>query len=74
MVTFYSLFVIYTSIGIMLFGGKINYETINTLIEKSDGVVDPEWVYMNFNDFYMGFNTLFALIWENDWQVYVYMF
>ena len=72
--TLYSLYVIYASIGIMLFGGLINYESIKVLAANSNDVVDTEWVYLNFNDFYMAFNTLFGMMWENDWEQYVYMF
>ena len=57
-----------------MFGGEINFNSIQELIEKSDGLVEEEWVYINFNDFYMAFNTLFGMMWENDSEQYIYMF
>lgn len=29
---------------------------------------------MNYNDYIMSMNTLFGMMWQNDWEGYVYMY
>ena len=70
----YSLYLIYASIGVAWFGGIINTESINNLIELAPDVVAYEWVYLNFNDFIMAMNTLFGFMWQNDWEQLVFMY
>ena len=41
--------------------------------EEAD-IVDSSWLYLNFNDYVMSLNTLFGLMWQNDWEAMVYMF
>ena len=71
LMTLYSLYLIYASLGIMWFGGLINRQTIKTF---NLDIIDESWVYLNFNDFIMAMNTLFGFMWENDWEAYVYMY
>lgn len=33
-----------------------------------------DWIYLNFNDFVMSLNTLFAIMWQNDWEQLVNMY
>ena len=33
-----------------------------------------DWVYLNFNDYIMSMNTLFGMMWQNDWEAIVYMY
>ena len=71
--TLYSLYLIYASIGLEFFGGKINQEFVQKCIDEGYDV-DASWVYLNFNDFVMSLNTLFSLMWVNDWEKLVYMY
>ena len=73
-VTLYSLYLIYASIGLEFFGGKINQESMTELLADPDSGVDESWLYLNFNDFIMSMNTLFGLMWQNDWEAIVYMY
>jgi len=57
-----------------IFGGKLNRDSINVIVAKSDGVVDPMWIYFNFNDFSSGMISLFAMMFLNDWQDYLRMY
>ena len=36
--------------------------------------IDESWLYLNFNDYIMSMNTLFGLMWQNDWEAIVFMF
>jgi len=36
--------------------------------------VKQDWIYLNFNDFVMSLNTLFAIMWQNDWEQLVNMY
>lgn len=36
--------------------------------------IDENWIYLNFNDYIMSMNTLFGLMWQNDWEAIVYMY
>ena len=73
-VTMYSLLLLYSAIGGHLFGGVINTNSIVTIVANSDGLVDPSWVYLNFNDSIMSINTLFSFIWLNGWEQMLFMY
>ena len=32
------------------------------------------WLYLNFNDYLMAMNTLFGIMWQNDWEIFVNMY
>ena len=72
--TLYSLYLIYASIGLEFFGGKINEEFMSNLTDEQADIIDSSWLYLNFNDYVMSLNTLFGLMWQNDWEAMVYMF
>ena len=72
-VTLYSLYLIYASIGLEFFGGKINSVEVNRLIDAGNDI-DESWLYLNFNDYIMSLNTLFSFMWQNDWEAIVYMY
>ena len=36
--------------------------------------ISEEWLYLNFNDYVMSLNTLFGMMWQNDWEAVVYMY
>ena len=61
--TLYSLYLIYASIGLEFFGGKVNQEFITAAIEKYPDDISEDWVYLNFNDYIMSMNTLFGMMW-----------
>ena len=72
-ITLYSLYLIYATIGLEYFGGKISTSYVQEQIDA--GVdLDPSWVYLNFNDFIMSMNTLFSIMWQNDWEAIVLMY
>jgi hypothetical protein len=73
-VTMYSLLLLYSAIGAQIFGGAINTNSIVTIVANSEGLVDPDWVYLNFNDSLMSFNTLFSFIWLNGWEQMLLMY
>ena len=65
-VTLYYLYMIYGTLGCIWFGGKINEVSINEwAIENPD--IDPNWVFLNFNDFGSAINSLFGMMALNDW-------
>ena len=72
--TLYSLYLIYACIGLEFFGGKINEEFIANLTDEQADIIDSSWLYLNFNDYVMSLNTLFGLMWQNDWEAMVYMY
>ena len=48
---------------------------MNRLVEKyPDFEYSPDWLYLNFNDYVMALNTLFGIMWQNDWEGIVYMY
>lgn len=72
-VTLYSLYLIYASIGLEFFGGRINVQEMAILMAEDDDI-GSDWIYLNFNDFVMSLNTLFAIMWQNDWEQLVGMY
>jgi len=73
-ITLYSLYLIYASVGLEFFGGKINTDEINKLMLEFPDDIDESWIYLNFNDYVMSLNTLFGMMWQNDWQDIVFMY
>ena len=48
---------------------------MNRLVEKyPDFEYESSWLYLNFNDYVMALNTLFGIMWQNDWEGIVYMY
>jgi len=66
-VTLYSLYLIFASIGLEFMGGRISVDVVAQL-QQLDSEVSDTWVYLNFNDFVMSLNTLFGIMWQNDWE------
>ena len=73
-ITLYSLYMIFASIGQEVFGGRISETEIAKLEAQTDGDVSSDWLYLNFNDYIMSLNTLFGMMWQNDWEQIVYMY
>lgn len=71
-ITLYSLYMIYASIGVSAFGGTLSQTRITELAAEDD-TIDTTWLYLNFNDYMMALNTLFGIMWQNDWEQFVYM-
>jgi len=62
----FSIFYIYAFIGMLLFGGKIDFE--NEQIRNNDSTPDI-WALNNFNDFLNSYLVLFELTLVNNWMV-----
>ena len=63
------IYMIFASVGVVWFGGKVSatkWPMLVALEPDLDG--NDYWQYLNFNDFGMGINTLFAFMALNDWQ------
>lgn len=57
--TLYSLFWLYSIIGIDIFGGKINSDFFKQIfISNPDTDILPDYIWLNFNDFASGLLTL----------------
>ena len=66
---------IYACMGMYLFGGKINTNEMNRLVDKyPEFEYEEDWLYLNFNDYVMALNTLFGIMWQNDWEGIVFMY
>ena len=66
--TLYSLYFMYTLIGMQIYGGKINSEVFEVLFElNEDTEIAPDYIYLNFNDFASGLITLFSMMLFNNW-------
>jgi len=68
--TLYYMYMIYAVIGMRLFGGEININTIQELAETNDNI-DTMWVYLNFNDFFSSINTLYGIMTLNGWELFM---
>ena len=65
----YSLYFLYIIIGIEIFGGKINSEVFKVLLELNpDSEIGGDYIWLNFNDYWSGLNTLFSMQLFNNWQ------
>lgn len=74
-IAFYSFYMIYAILGIRFFGGEVNREAVNLIVDSNpDSSIEKEWVLYNFNDYLMALNTLFGFMWQNNWQDTVYMY
>jgi hypothetical protein len=65
LISLYTLFFVYTEVGMLFFGGKI---TTNSKQVGNDST-PPLWYLMNFNDFAASFITLFHILTVNNWYV-----
>jgi len=64
----YSLYFLYIIIGIEIFGGKINTDVFIELLELNpDSEIGGDYIWLNFNDYWSGFNTLFSMQLFNNW-------
>jgi len=67
--TLYSLFFLYSLIGIEIFGGKINSKVFKELFELNpDTEIAGDYIWLNFNDYASGLITLFSMMLFNNWQ------
>jgi hypothetical protein len=57
---------IYGTLGVIWFGGKINTISISEWNAEDDGI-DLDWVFLNYNDFGSAINSLFGMMALNDW-------
>jgi hypothetical protein len=67
-ITLWYVYMIYASVGVVWFGGKVtmeNYALLEALEPDIEG--NDYWQYLNFNDYGMAMNTLFAIMALNDW-------
>ena len=62
----FTVFYVYTMLGMLLFGGKISFQTEEILNNDS---TPNNWALNNFNDFFSGYVTLFGLVIVNNWMV-----
>jgi Ion transport protein len=67
----FSIFYIYAFVGMIFFGGKIDFE--NEAIRNNDGTPDI-WALNNFNDFANSYLVLFELTIVNNWMVTAEMY
>ena len=58
----FTVFYVFNLVGVWKWGGILSYK--NTII---NGETPTDYVYCNFNDFFMGFMTLFDLMVVNNW-------
>jgi len=69
--TLYSLFFIYTLIGMEIFGGTIDSKLIESILEPPSGTSDSDisgdYIWLNFNDFASGLITLETMMLFNNW-------
>ena len=67
--TLYSLYFIYSLIGIEIFGGKINSKVFQELFDlNEDTEIGGDYIWLNFNDYASGLITLFSMMLFNNWQ------
>ncbi len=67
----FSIFYIYSVIGIAIFGGKVDFDS--EAIRNNDSTPDI-WALNNFNDFTNAYLVLFELTIVNNWQVTAEMY
>lgn len=67
--TLYSLFWLYSIIGVEVFGGKVSSKLFDRIFkENPDTEINPEYIWLNFNDFGSGLITLQTMMLFNNWQ------
>lgn len=57
---------LFAAIGQEWFGGLINTKSMPGLLQANEDI-KPLWIYINFNDYAQSMNSLFGIIWLNDW-------
>lgn len=67
----FSIFYIYAFIGMIFFGGKVDFE--NEAIRNNDATPDI-WALNNFNDFLNSYLVLFELTIVNNWMITAEMY
>ena len=68
LLTLYSLFFLYTVIGMELFGGRVDGKTMKAFSEESDYFQSASYMWMNFNDFGSGMLTMFCVMLSSGWH------
>ena len=63
----FSIFYVYAFMGIIIFGGKVSYDSAE--IALNNEVSTAYWALNNFNDFLSAFVTLFELMIVNNWMI-----
>lgn len=67
--TLYSLYFLYTLVGMEIYGGKINTKVFEDIFQANpDTEIGSDYIWLNFNDFYSGLITLFTMQLFNNWQ------
>lgn len=66
-----TVYYIFSVIGMELFGGKVNEDLTDDLVNAG---VPAIYIYNSFNDFGSGLVTLFELMIVNNWQFVVAMY
>lgn len=51
-----------------IYGGKINEDEFHEMIMLNPGNYAPDYIFLNFNDFFSGVITLFSMQLFNNWQ------
>ena len=72
-VTLYYVYMIWATMGVSFFGGKINELTIDGLIVINDDY-SRDWVWLGCNDYGGALYTWFAIMALNDWQLIQQMY
>ena len=67
----FSIFYIYALLGMIFFGGKIDFE--NEAIRNNDATPDI-WALNNFNDFANSYLVLYELTIVNNWMITTEMY
>jgi two pore calcium channel protein len=66
--TLYSLYFLYTLVGMEIYGGKINSKIFESIFELNpDSDIGGDYVWLNFNDYPSGLLTLFSMMLFNNW-------
>jgi hypothetical protein len=73
MMVLYTVYLLYSELGTLIFGGWINMDTINLLVAQNSNI-EASYVYLNFNDLASGYITLFSIMVNNNWQFVVFMY
>lgn len=73
MMVLYTVYIIYSELGVLFFGGTMSYQE-QIILNSLNSDIPLSYVYLNFNDLANGCITLFALMVNNNWQYIVYMY
>ena len=69
-VIYFMINLFYAQIGYVIFGGKINSESVHKYQQHTNTQLKKKYEYFNFNDTANSFVTLFILTLKNNW-IYV---